>query len=338
MSRKVDPAAVGAFVVGALVIAVMAVVFFGSGRLFRDSSTHVSYFPGSIKGLEVGSPVTFRGVRVGSVLDIQAVYDIPTDRFYLPVIYEIEDDHFQTIGENADLDFDPGDDEATMNHLIDIGLRARLELRSLVTGQLNIELDMFPDSPVNLRDHPSPYFEIPTIPTGIEQLMARIRKFFERIENVPLADIAQNLNRALEGVNELVNSDRTQSIVAGVDELVNSPELRSAIENLDRALVSFDEAMQSTRSLVEDADAQLEPIVDHVMSASRGLEDALSETRSILVEVRNSISEDSRLRTATNRAMEELEAAAQAVRILADFLERHPEALIKGKPNPGGDR
>ena len=74
------------------------------------------------------------------------------------------------------------------------------------------------------------------------------------------------------------------------------------------------------------------------MKASRGLEDALQDTRSILLEVRNSISEDSRLRTVTNRAMEELEAAARSIRILADYLERHPESLIKGKPNPGGDR
>jgi paraquat-inducible protein B len=282
--------------------------------------------------------VTFRGVRIGSVLDIQAVYDVPNDMFYLPVIFEIEDDHFQTIGEESDLSWDPNDDKEAIGHLISIGLRARLEMRSLLTGQLNIELDMFPDSPANLRNHPSPYTEIPTLPTGIEQLMDRIRKFFAKIDAMPIGDIAQDLADALSGIEEIVNSERTASIVQGVDELVNSPDLQAALVNLNGALVSFESAMTSTRAFVEDADGQLEPIAEHVMKASRGLEDALQDTRSILLEVRNSISEDSRLRTVTNRAMEELEAAARSIRILADYLERHPESLIKGKPNPGGDR
>jgi paraquat-inducible protein B len=143
---------------------------------------------------------------------------------------------------------------------------------------------------------------------------------------------------ALRGIDELISSERTASIFQGVDELVNSPELQASLVNLNRALISFEAAMSTTRAFVEDADGQLEPIAEHVMKASRGLEDALTDTRSILLDVRNSISEDSRLRTVTNRAMEELEAAARSIRILADYLERHPESLIKGKPNPGGDR
>ena len=338
MSRKVDPAAIGTFVVGAVIIAVVSVIFFGSGRLFRDVTTHVAYFPGSIKGLEVGAPVTFRGVRIGSVTDIQAIYDLGTDEFFLPVIFEIEDDHFQTIGDEEQLEFDPADESASINHLIAIGLRARLELRSFLTGQLNIELDLMPGTPIRLSNLKSPYIEIPTVPTGIEQLMERIKKFFANIEDLPLRDIAKDLADALQGIDELVNSDKTASIVEGIDELVNSPDLRSSLASLDRALISFDAAMKSTRALVEDADEQLGPIADHVMTASRGLEDALQDTRSILLDVRNSISEDSRLRTVTNRAMEEVEAAARAIRILADYLERHPEALIKGKPNPEGDQ
>ncbi len=338
MSRKAEPAAIGAFVVGALIIAIASVLFFGSGRLFRDVSTHVSFFPGSIKGLEVGAPVTFRGVRIGSVTDIQAIYDLSADQFFLPVVFEIEDDHFQTIGDEEDLNFDPNDDEASMQHLINIGLRARLELRSLLTGQLNIELDLMPNTPVTLVGLPSPHFEIPTVPTGIEQLMERVKAFFERVEDVPFADIAEDLASALNGIDGLVISEKTTSIMQGVDELVNSPELQASLVNLNKALTSFEAAMDSTRALVEDADGQLEPIAEHVMKASRGLEDALQETRSILLEVRNSISEDSRLRTVTNRAMEEFEAAARSVRILADYLERHPESLVKGKPNPGGDQ
>ena len=338
MSRKADPAAVGAFVVGAALIGIWAVVFFGSGKLFSETTAHVSYFPGSIKGLDIGAPVTFRGVRVGSVTDIQAIYDVANDSFYLPVIYEIENDHFQTVGDREHLTFDPDDDEQSIAHLIQSGLRARLELRSMVTGQLNIELDMFPETPVSLRGHSGPQLEVPTLQTGIEEFMERVKAFFDRMEKFPIDEIGESLNATLAGIDKIINSERTTSIVDGVDALVNSPDLKSALSSLDRALVSFDAAMRSTQQFVDDADTQLEPIVDHVMTASKGLEDALNDTRDLMREVRNSISEDSELRTRTTRAMEELEAAAQSVRILADYLERHPESLIKGKPNPGDDR
>lgn len=338
MSRKADPAAVGAFVVGAALIAIWAIVFFGSGKLFSDTTAHVSYFPGSIKGLDVGAPVTFRGVRIGTVTDIQAIYDVPNDSFYLPVIYEIENDHFQTVGDMEHLTFDPNDDEQSIAHLIESGLRARLELRSMVTGQLNIELDMFPDTPVTLRGHKGPQLEVPTLKTGIEEFMGRVKAFFDRMEKFPVDEIGENLNATLAGIDKIINSERATSIVDGVDALVNSPDLKSALSNLDRALVSFDAAMRSTQQFVDAADTELEPIVDHVMTASKGLEDALNDTRNLMRDVRNSISEDSELRTRTTRAMEELEAAAQSVRILADYLERHPESLIKGKPNPGDDR
>ena len=338
MSRKADPAAVGAFIVGAALIAIWAIIFFGSGKLFSDTTTHVSYFPGSIKGLDVGAPVTFRGVRIGSVTDIQAIYDVPNDSFYLPVVYEIENDHFQSVGDMDNLTFNPDDDRESIAHLIEGGLRAQLDLRSLVTGQLNVELDMFPGTPVTLSGHTDEHIEIPTLPTGMQRLTQRIKDFFERLEKIPVDDIGKNLGDTLAGINAFVNSDRTTSIVDGIDELVNSPDLKSALANLDRALVSFDAAMRTTQQFVADADTQLQPIVDHVMEASKGLEDALNDTRSLMRDVRNSISEDSELRTRTTRAMEELEAAAQSVRILADYLERHPESLIKGKPNPGGDR
>jgi paraquat-inducible protein B len=168
--------------------------------------------------------------------------------------------------------------------------------------------------------------------------MERVKAFFKRVDELPLGAIAEDMASAMKGVEALVNSERTASIVEGVDELVNSPELQDALVNLNQALTSFGAAMDTTRAFVEDADGQLEPIAEHVMKASRGLEEALQDTRSILLDVRNSISEDSRLRTVTNRAMEELEAAARSVRILADYLERHPESLIKGKPSPGDDQ
>jgi len=338
MSRKYNPATVGAFVLGAVLLAILAVVFLGGGALFRSSTTHVSYFPGSIKGLEIGAPVNFRGVRVGSVVDIQAVYNIDKNLIYLPVIYELERGRLQAVGDEAKLPFDPNDPEAALKHLIGLGLRARLDMRSLVTGQLVIELDMYPDSPAVLKGYPSEYLEIPALPTSIEQLKERIEGFFEKLEDLPISDIVKNLADAIAGVDQLINSKRTASIAQGIDRFVNSPELKASLSNLDRALVSFDAAMRSAQAFMGDADGRLEPAFESFMSASAALETALKDAGQLIESAKDSISEDSDLRARSSRAIVELEAAAEAVRVLADYLARHPEALIKGKPSPGDER
>jgi paraquat-inducible protein B len=338
MSRKYNPATVGAFVLGAVLLAILAVVFFGGGALFRSSTTHVSYFPGSIKGLDVGAPVTFRGVRVGSVVDIQAVYDIDKNLIYLPVIYEIDRGRLQAVGDEAKLSFDPDDSAAALKHLIGLGLRARLDLRSLVTGQLIVELDMYPNSPAVLKAYPSNYLEIPALPTSIEQLKERIEGFFEKLEDLPISDMVKNLADAIAGVDQLINSKRTASIAQGIDRFVNSPELKASLSNLDRALVSFDAAMRSAQAFMGDADGRLEPAFESFMSASAALETALEDAGQLIESAKDSISEDSDLRARSSRAIVELEAAAEAVRVLADYLARHPEALIKGKPSPGDER
>jgi paraquat-inducible protein B len=207
-----------------------------------------------------------------------------------------------------------------------------------VTGQLNVELDMFPGSPVNLVGLPGPYLEVPTLPTSIEQLKERIEKFFAKLDDLSLADMGKNVSEALSGIERLINSERTKDIMRGVDEFVNSPDLKRSLANLDRALVSFDAAMRSTQALVEDADGKLGPVYESFVGASQGLETALEDARQLIESVRDSISEDSELRARSSRAMEELEAAAAAVRVLADYLERHPESLFRGKPQPGDDR
>jgi paraquat-inducible protein B len=150
--------------------------------------------------------------------------------------------------------------------------------------------------------------------------------------------VGEDLAKALAGIDRLINSDRTRNIMAGVDAFVNAPELRQSVANLERALGSFDAAMRSTKSLADNAEGRIEPMYEGFMGATRGLEQALSDTRDLMESAKGAISEDSELRERSNRVMEELEAAATAVRILADYLERHPEALIKGKSKFGDDR
>ena len=155
MSVRANATAVGAFVLGAIAIMAGIVIVFGSGMLFRDASRYVIFFTDSLEGLSVGAPVKYRGVQVGSVTDIRAVFQPDRAAVDIPVVIELD--------RRSVVESDDG--EAIMAPLIQQGLRARLDLVSIITGQLYVQLNIFPGAPV--RDFPNDtgYPQIPSIPS-----------------------------------------------------------------------------------------------------------------------------------------------------------------------------
>ncbi|MDX1417872.1 MAG: MlaD family protein, partial [Candidatus Promineifilaceae bacterium] len=162
--KKVNPKAVGGFVVGAIILAVVAVIVFGSGRFFQQRSENVAFFSGSLQGLRIGAPVQFRGVDIGTVKDIYIQMDPETLKSVIPVIMEIDLEHIQGLQEAE------AKGESRLNELIKLGLRAQLNPQSLVTGQQAVQLTLSPDTPVNLVETDLPYGQIPTIPSRIAQM------------------------------------------------------------------------------------------------------------------------------------------------------------------------
>jgi paraquat-inducible protein B len=172
VSKQENKKAIGAFVVVALALAVGAIVVFGSGKFFVKRYQFVAFFQGSVKGLRVGAPVVFRGVKIGAVTDmmIYANRSDPSNRsFEIPVILEIEGGNIQSIGPEIK------DQKQYIQALINSGLRAQLQMQSLVTGQLMINIDFYPDTPVRLvgtrkihlaRD----VMELPTIETPMQKI------------------------------------------------------------------------------------------------------------------------------------------------------------------------
>ena len=160
MGKKANPAIVGAFVLGAVALAVLGVLVFGSGRWFRTTIDSVMYFPGSVDGLSNGAPVKFKGVDIGTVTNIQLVLTTgkkgPTAR--IPVYVRLDPSKIVTTG---DVQF-PND--SVREELINRGMRAQLQSQSLLTGLLFIQLDFFPDTPVTyVLKQPSDPPEIPTL-------------------------------------------------------------------------------------------------------------------------------------------------------------------------------
>jgi paraquat-inducible protein B len=190
MSKKVNKTVIGVFVVGALVLLVIAIVVFGSGELFKRTNKFVLYFDGSVKGLAIGAPVTFRGVSIGTVKDISLIYDSNAGTITLPVIVEIEQGRIKGAPSFGDLGGD--------KKMIALGLRGNLEVQSFLTGQLMISFDFYPNKPAKLRGLSSQYPELPTLPTSPD--------ISEIMNEIPIKEIAKNLESATQGINKLVNS------------------------------------------------------------------------------------------------------------------------------------
>ena len=190
MSKKINKTMIGLFVVGAGVLLLGAIIVFGSGELFKRTNKFVLYFDGSVKGLSVGAPVMFRGVGIGTVKDISLIYDAKAGTIILPVIVEIVQDRIKGALSFGDLN--------GAKKMIALGIRGNLEVQSFITGQLMISFDFYPDRPAKLRGLINQYPELPTRPTSAD--------ISEIMNEIPIKEIAKNLEETAQGVNKLVNS------------------------------------------------------------------------------------------------------------------------------------
>lgn len=306
MSRRGNPVVIGGFVVGAIVLLVVGIMAFGSGALFRHTTTYVMYFAGDVSGLRVGAPVTLRGVPLGTVTAIRATLQRRFDRIEsrIAVYAELEEGSID-IGKNMP----SGHGQEGYRLLIDNGLRAQLQMQSFVTGQLFVQLDFHPDQPAIFVGGDPSVLEIPTIPTPLEIVTKSARKLFERLSELPLEQIVENLNLSLQGAGKLLNSKETQNAVRNLDAAVS--DLRRVAGHIDHK--------------VDDVSAELEKTLaaaNRAIDAAQGSLGALSENSSLRYEV--------------STMLQEATEAARALRVLAESLERHPESLLSGRAGKDG--
>jgi paraquat-inducible protein B len=299
-----NPVVIGGFAVGALVIGVVAVILFGSGRLFEKTVPWVAYFDHSVTGLDVGAPVIFRGVTVGSVQRIEAIVNPKDLSVFVPVYFETIPGNVTFQGGKTTLNRDV----EGVERFISGGLRAQLKTQSFITGKLYLDLDLHPDTPLNYKKLDLSVNEMPTVPSEMQQVEQKVRQLFAKLSELPLEDLVKRLASAAKGI----------------DTLVNKPELSDAIDELDATL-------KGTHELVAKVDARLDGLVDGAESTLADLRSALATAKSTLETVQAAIEPGSPLYYQLVSALEELEQTARSVRLLADELNRQPEELIFGK-------
>jgi paraquat-inducible protein B len=306
VSRSASPAAVGAFVLGAIALAIGGVIFFGGGHWLADVERYVIYFEGSVNGLQVGSPVKMEGVPIGEVCEIRLIADVTEGlEAYSQTVIEIDSNRFERRGMLTASVSD------RLKRLIDAGLRARLELQSLITGQLYVSLELLPDSEVRLVGLPgTPHPEIPAVPTVAEEILATVRAALQRLQELPFEEVVEKLN----------------SVITGIDRFVNDPELSGAVANLNATLGEARGAVADARVLIRDFDRKVDPIADSAVAA-------LDQAQQTLASAERSVAPDSALAYQLAQALRELTDAARAMRELAVYLERNPNSVVFGRPS-----
>jgi paraquat-inducible protein B len=318
MSTRANPRVIGSFVIGALAIAVAAITVFGSGQLFKTTYPFVCFFKGNVNGLKVGAPVKFKGVEIGQVtkisLALSHVGPAASTQFRIPVLFEIDADKLIARGGATDL----GDRE-TVHKMIDEGLRAQLGTESLLTGQLYLALDLFPNTPLHLVLPPdSRYIEIPTIPTPLEQVQSIATRVLNKLDQI---DLPKLLDSAVDTLKQ-------------IRAITSSPSLQKAISHLDETENNFNQTLTAAREAAHVANGRLEQLSKSVEAVSQNANVALGQATADLKSANTILQPGSPLAYQLSKTLEEVSSAAASMRELADYLQRNPGALVRGRDLP----
>lgn len=270
----------------------------------RSPQQYRVYFDGSARGLSKDAPVTLRGITIGRVIDVSLQYDLRDHGFKIPVTMEFEPGRLDIIGNESDAGELP-----TMQDLVDIGLRAQLRSGNILTGQMLVDFDIYPDATPAIAGVENEYVVLPSIPTSIDSIKNSLTDVLEKIARMPLEEIGNNLNKTIEGANALVHSEDISGTLANINDA--SEKLSQAMSDISALTASSD--VQSILSNIEQASEQLNKTLAIAESAVAGF------------------SEDSTAYQQLLRTLRELSGATRALRQMAEYIERNPEALLKGK-------
>jgi paraquat-inducible protein B len=330
MSRKANPTLIGAFVLGAILIAIGAIVFFGSMNLFSEKQIFLTYFNQSVNGLTVGSNVKFKGVTVGQVSKVLLSLRGPAQPPYVKVLYAVDSRLVEKhVGAPIDLSSRQLNERRVEN-----GLRAKLDFESLISGQLYVSLDFYKDAPPPLIP-PEPgdehYLIIPSEPSDIEAIMTNVTKAVGNLGNINFLALAHDVQGLVVSAREGIDAMHLEQLGASLNQtteslnkLVNGPEVKGVLTSLH---TSFDQLTATLKHL----DTEVSP-------AARNLNPTLEEAKQTLASIQKTVNNlntmlkpNSGLRYQLDSSLSQLGAAAASIQNLSDFLQQHPNSIIFGR-------
>lgn len=336
MSKPISPIAIGGFLVGAIVLLTAALLIFGGGEVFKEKRQFVIFFDSSLNGLNVGAPVKIQGVQVGTVREVALQMDPQRVQLLKPVVIEFDPGRLiDPSGQPMEAAGTEQERQENMQRLIEAGLRARLEMQSLLTGLLYVEFNLYPDEPVkltglNYRGLP----ELPSIPTTTDELRNTLDEVLTKARKLPLEDMVRDLSATLKEIRNTVKSeDVLRSRVALAKTLEGTEQLVGKLNReLEPLLADARETTKETRGLVRDIHVEtrggIRPVLAAAEQALLKVTSAMEESRGAIGAVESFGGPDSTL----EQVLEEFRSSARSLRQLTDYLERHPDSLLFGKP------
>ena len=327
MSAKTHPRLVGAFVLGAIALGVAAVVFFSAGGWFQKTERFSVYFPGSVRGLNPGAPVTFRGIKIGEVVEVKAVLTgKPEPLIQIEIVFEMM---------RAIVETPPGvpppfagmTAAEVAKTLFERGIRGKLQSQSLLTGQKYVDFDFLPGEEARFSGLDPRYPELPTTPTAMEKMGDKFEQFFDKLAELPLDEMMEDVRKAIRSVREVLEA----------------PELKGAILKADRAMGELGPALADARQTLAEARRLLDTAGSEVEGTGGSARETLTKVRQTLDRVGQTLDEVDRTvgsadeaRVGAARTLEELERTLKALRHLLDYVQTHPEAVVLGKEKGKG--
>src|SRR6266436_1351024 len=259
----------------------------------------ISYFPGSVKGLALGSEVTMHGLKVGEVSDVRLQYDRAKDIIVAPVRYEIEPERIVGVGQRV---FKT--DQESVEAVLSKGLRASLASASLITGQQVVALDFVSDAPPAAVTMEGEDFVLPTTEGGgFAGLASSATELLNKINTMPFEQIGKNLEGILKSVNDMAEG----------------PQLKKALTDLGAMIAS-------AQGMVQRLDTKQLPEI------TAGLQKTLAGANKLVLSLDTGYGDNTKFNRDLDRLMVQANDAVRSIRALADLLARHPEALLKGRP------
>jgi paraquat-inducible protein B len=320
MGKRISPTLVGAFVLGAVTLAIAAVVVLGSGHFFKKQHLFALYFSSDVNGLKVGAPVKFRGVMIGSVTAVLLSIGTPSQiqkaenaakEYRIPVIIDLETKRL--VRHRAVANFD---DPARIAAAIKRGMRAQLNAESLLTGLLYVDLDFHPDTPPKYyMGADSPYPEIPTVPTKLEQVQTTLTNALAQFDKINFEELISSLIRTANAVSALANSSKIQT----------------AVDSLNLAAKSMGQASASVNRLAATLDREIGPMGDDLRLTTEQTRATLKQTQDTLAAVQVTLGPASPLNYELAQTLEQTSSAARSLRQLSDYLRRNPSSVVRGR-------
>jgi paraquat-inducible protein B len=322
VSARTHPRLVGAFVLGTIVLALAAILALSSGGWFEQRPRLSVFFPGSVRGLGPGAPVTFQGIKVGEVVEVAALLTGRQDpAIQVEVVLEIRGDIVK-VPEGIRNPFEGLSLDEFAEALIGRGIRARMMSASLLTGQRFIELGFFPDEPARFAGLNPRYPELPTTPTALERLGDRAEELMNKLAELPLAEMLEDVRRVIFSARDLFESGSIRGAFDSAD--------RSA-QKLSAVLGEAERAVSDLRTLIGRLDGEATSTAAEARQTLRQAGEALDRAERSLASLEETLRGADDARVSATRTFDELSRALNGLANLVDYVQTHPEALVLGK-------